>query len=193
MRNYFQDSSSFSFRRCLPSGWTFLLFSGIVTLVSEKIFLDPDDFWRTFSIHFLVGITTFMLAAFIIYRRERTFINNIIRFREHADWRIKSHSSQSKNFTINYLMEKKIAFRSSMHVDNSLLHLKAKVNTFTRYEGTLFWCFHELVHVPFSLAIIFAWCCKHACWHLRIVLVQIVDLNFPIEKDEKAIKRPHSF
>lgn len=85
IRNYFQDSSSFSFRRCLPSGWTFLLFSGIVTLVSEKLFLDPDDFWRTFSIHFLVGITTFMLAAFIIYRRERTFISNIIRFREHAD------------------------------------------------------------------------------------------------------------
>lgn len=63
---FFQDSSSFSFRRCLPSGWTFLLFSGIVTLVSEKIFLDPDDFWRTFSIHFLVGITSFMLAAFIM-------------------------------------------------------------------------------------------------------------------------------
>lgn len=85
IRNYFQDSSSFSFHRCLPSGWTFLLFSGIFTLVSEKIFLDPDDFWRTFSIHFLVGITSFMLAAFAIYRRERTFINNIIRFREHAD------------------------------------------------------------------------------------------------------------
>uniref|UniRef100_M1AAY9 Protein RFT1 homolog n=2 Tax=Solanum tuberosum TaxID=4113 RepID=M1AAY9_SOLTU len=85
IRNYFQDSSSFSFRRCLPSGWTFLLFSGIFTLVSEKIFLDPDDFWRTFSIHFLVGITSFMLAAFVIYRRERTFINNIILFREHAD------------------------------------------------------------------------------------------------------------
>ncbi|XP_009784279.1 uncharacterized protein [Nicotiana sylvestris] len=85
IRNYFQGSSSFSFRSCLPSGWTFLLLSGVVTLISEKLFLDRDDFWKTFSVHFIVGITSFMLAAFIIYRRERSFINNIIRFREHAD------------------------------------------------------------------------------------------------------------
>nr|GLL39383.1 protein RFT1 homolog [Ipomoea trifida] len=84
IKNYFQDSS-FSFRSCLPSGWTFLLFSGAVTMVSEKLFLDHDDFWRTFCIHFSVGFTCFLVTALTIYRRERSFINNIIRFREHAD------------------------------------------------------------------------------------------------------------
>lgn len=63
---YSQDSS-FSFRSCLPSGWTFLLFSGAVTMVSEKLFLDHDNFWRTFCIHFSVGFTCFLVTALIMY------------------------------------------------------------------------------------------------------------------------------
>lgn len=85
IRQYFKDTSSFSFRHCLPSGWTVLLFFSVVTLVSEKIFLDRDNFWPTFSIHFSIGVTCFCIAAFIIYHRERHFINKVVRFREHAD------------------------------------------------------------------------------------------------------------
>ncbi|CAL5364182.1 unnamed protein product [Camellia sinensis] len=73
--NSLTDSASFSFRSCLPSGWMVLLFSSITTLISEKIFLDRQNFWPTFLIHFSVGN----------YRRERPFINKIIRFRDHAD------------------------------------------------------------------------------------------------------------
>ncbi|KAK2975810.1 hypothetical protein RJ640_022827 [Escallonia rubra] len=79
------DSSSFSFHSCLPSGWTVLLFSGLATLVSEKIFLDRDNFWPTFSLHFSIGLTCFCIASFVIYRRERSFINKVIRFRDHVD------------------------------------------------------------------------------------------------------------
>lgn len=84
IRNYFQDSS-FSFLSCLPSGWTVLLFSSVVTLISERIFLDQDKFFATFLIHFSVGFTCLTISAFIIYRGERPFINKIVRFREHAD------------------------------------------------------------------------------------------------------------
>ncbi|XP_059634206.1 uncharacterized protein LOC132276673 isoform X2 [Cornus florida] len=85
IKNYFQDSSSFSFRNCLPSGWIALLFSSVATLISEKIFLDPDNFWPTFFIHFSIGLTCFCVASFVIYRKERSFINNIICFHDHAD------------------------------------------------------------------------------------------------------------
>ncbi|XP_024991323.1 protein RFT1 homolog isoform X2 [Cynara cardunculus var. scolymus] len=85
IRNYFQDSSSFSFHSCLPAGWTILLFSSIATLVSEKLILDPDNFWPTFCIHFSIGLSCFSLASFVIYRQERSFINKVVRFREHSD------------------------------------------------------------------------------------------------------------
>ncbi|GAA0185064.1 hypothetical protein LIER_32352 [Lithospermum erythrorhizon] len=85
IKKYFQGSHSFSFHSCLPAGWTFLLYAGIVTFVSEKVFLDRNKFWPTFFVHFAIGFTSLSLAAFIIYRRERHFINEIIRFREHAD------------------------------------------------------------------------------------------------------------
>lgn len=85
IKNYFQGSHSFSFLSCLPAGWTFLLYAGVVTFVSEKVFLDRAKFWPTFFVHFVIGFTSLSLAAFIIYRRERSFINKIIRFREHAD------------------------------------------------------------------------------------------------------------
>ncbi|GMY07836.1 protein RFT1 homolog [Fagus crenata] len=84
IKHYFQDSS-FSFSSCLPSGWTVLLFSGVTTLISEKIFLDRENFWPTFFIHFSIGFACFCVSSFVIYRRERLFINKIIRFRDHSD------------------------------------------------------------------------------------------------------------
>ncbi|KAG2714176.1 hypothetical protein I3760_03G013800 [Carya illinoinensis] len=85
IKQYFQDSSSFSFSSCLPSGWTVLLFSGVVTLISEKIFLDRENFWTTFLVHFFIGFACFCMSSFVIYRREKPFINKIIRFRDHVD------------------------------------------------------------------------------------------------------------
>ncbi|KAL8126234.1 uncharacterized protein LOC141720785 isoform X1 [Apium graveolens] len=85
IRKYFQDTSSFSFRKCLPSGWIILPVFCLATLISERIFLDRDKFWPTFSIHFTVGFTCFSIAASVIYRGERRFINNVVLFRKHAD------------------------------------------------------------------------------------------------------------
>ncbi|XP_074312475.1 uncharacterized protein LOC141647974 [Silene latifolia] len=85
IKRYFKDSSSFSFRSCLPSGWVVLIISGAVTLISEKIFLDKDSFWISFLVHFSVGFTCFCFSAVIIYYRERGFINKLIRVRHHAD------------------------------------------------------------------------------------------------------------
>ncbi|CAN1180471.1 Protein RFT1 homolog [Linum perenne] len=79
------DSSAFSFSNCMPSGWPVLLISGIVTLISERVFLDHDNFWSTFSIHFSVGVACFCVSSIVIYRRERSFVNKIIRFRDHED------------------------------------------------------------------------------------------------------------
>lgn len=84
IKRYFKNSS-FSFNSCLPSGWIFLLFSGVLTLISERLFLDQQNFWSTFLLHFLIGLTCFLVSLFIIYRRERSFINKIIRFRQHSD------------------------------------------------------------------------------------------------------------
>ncbi|KAK6912919.1 RFT1 [Dillenia turbinata] len=61
-----QGSSSFSFSRCFPSGWKVLLFSGVATLVSEKVFLDRENFWRTFPMHFSVGFACFCVSATIM-------------------------------------------------------------------------------------------------------------------------------
>ncbi|GMJ00174.1 hypothetical protein like AT5G07630 [Hibiscus trionum] len=85
IKHFFQESSSFSFYSCLPSGWTILLLSGIATLISEKVFLDRENFWSSFLIHFCIGFTFFCISSFVIYRRERPFINKIIRFRDHSD------------------------------------------------------------------------------------------------------------
>ncbi|KAK8598826.1 hypothetical protein V6N13_076772 [Hibiscus sabdariffa] len=79
------ESSSFSFYSCLPSGWTILLLSGVATLISEKVFLDRENFWSSFLVHFCIGFTFFCISAFVIYQRERPFINKIIRFRDHSD------------------------------------------------------------------------------------------------------------
>ncbi|XP_042482120.1 protein RFT1 homolog [Macadamia integrifolia] len=85
IRHYFQDSSSFAFDQCLPSGWAVLLFSGVATLISERIFLDRENFWPTMFIHSFFGVTCLCVSAIVIYRRERSFINKIIRFREHVE------------------------------------------------------------------------------------------------------------
>lgn len=62
----FQDSS-FSFLSCLPSGWTVLLFSSLVTFISERVFLDQDKFFATFLIHFSVGVSCLTMSAYIMY------------------------------------------------------------------------------------------------------------------------------
>ncbi|KAH8513665.1 hypothetical protein H0E87_006798 [Populus deltoides] len=67
----FQDSSAFSFTICLPSGWTVLLFSGVITLISEKLFLDHKNFWPAFKIHFAIGLSCFCIASFIITKNTR--------------------------------------------------------------------------------------------------------------------------
>ena len=62
-----QDSSSFSFYKCLPEGWKVLLFSGITTIISERIFLDREKFWATFVVHFTIGVACFCTSAFVMY------------------------------------------------------------------------------------------------------------------------------
>ncbi|XP_027354961.1 protein RFT1 homolog [Abrus precatorius] len=85
IKNYFQGSSSFSFSGCLPSGWIFVLLSGVITLISENVFLDRDDFWPTFTIHLFIGLGCFCVSSYAIYCREKTFIRRIIRFNDHSD------------------------------------------------------------------------------------------------------------
>ncbi|XP_054814813.1 uncharacterized protein LOC129315253 isoform X2 [Prosopis cineraria] len=85
IKHYFQGSSSFSFHSCLPSGWIILLLSGIITIISEKIFLVRENFWLTFPIHFSIGLACFCVSSYVIYRREKPFIRRIIRFRDHSD------------------------------------------------------------------------------------------------------------
>ncbi|KAI3925031.1 hypothetical protein MKW98_009681 [Papaver atlanticum] len=82
IKRYFKDSSSeFRFRECWPSGWIVLVLSSFVTQISERIFLDQENFWLTLFIHFSVGIACFCISSFMIYRQERAFINKVIRFR----------------------------------------------------------------------------------------------------------------
>ncbi|WZZ22936.1 hypothetical protein YC2023_124323 [Brassica napus] len=88
IQRYFKggaSSSPFSFRKCFPSGWQILILSGIITIISEKAILDHKNFWATFPPHFAIGFLCFCLSAIVIYRRERVFINRIIRFRNHDD------------------------------------------------------------------------------------------------------------
>lgn len=61
------DSSAFTFRSCLPSGWTVLLFSGVTTLISERVFLDHNNFWPTFLVHFSIGFTCFGTSSAVMW------------------------------------------------------------------------------------------------------------------------------
>ncbi|EYU32859.1 hypothetical protein MIMGU_mgv11b019734mg [Erythranthe guttata] len=79
------DSSSFSFRDCLPKGSEFLLISGAAIFILERTYLDRENFWSTFTIHLSFGLACFSVAAVVIYKKEKPFISKIIRFREHAD------------------------------------------------------------------------------------------------------------
>lgn len=85
IKKYFQEHGQFSFRNCLPSGWMILTFSGMITLFSEKIFLNRVVFWTTFPIHLFVGVICLVISSVVIYRGEKSFINRIIRFRDHTD------------------------------------------------------------------------------------------------------------
>ncbi|RDY00293.1 Protein RFT1-like protein, partial [Mucuna pruriens] len=85
IKNYFQGSSSFSFCGCLPSGWIILLLSGVITLISESVFLVRDNFWPSFMIHLSVGLGCFCVSSYVIYCREKPFIRRIIRFNDHLD------------------------------------------------------------------------------------------------------------
>ncbi|KAL0438367.1 UNVERIFIED_CONTAM: protein RFT1 [Sesamum latifolium] len=75
IRKYFKDSSSFSFSGCLPAGYEFLLVSGVATFILERTYLDRDNFWATFTIHFSFGLACFSVAAFVIYKKEKPFIS----------------------------------------------------------------------------------------------------------------------
>ncbi|KAK8965264.1 hypothetical protein KSP40_PGU014937 [Platanthera guangdongensis] len=84
IRRYFKDTS-FSVIQCLPSGWIVLILSGAITLISERLILDKGNFWQTFMIHLSIGLFCFSMSAIVIYRRERQFIDKIIRIRVHID------------------------------------------------------------------------------------------------------------
>lgn len=111
----------------MPSGWMFLLFSGVLTLVSERLFMDQQNFWSTFSLHFSIGLVCFLVSLCVMwansllislswnffclnssnplckfdfcfvlnsYCRERSFINKIVRFRQHSDWQAFSWGAE---------------------------------------------------------------------------------------------------
>ncbi|PKU70013.1 hypothetical protein MA16_Dca022258 [Dendrobium catenatum] len=66
IRRYFKGSS-FSFLKSLPSGWIVLLLSGAVTLASEKLVLDRENFWHSFLIHLSIGLLCFCISAIVMY------------------------------------------------------------------------------------------------------------------------------
>ncbi|THU55305.1 hypothetical protein C4D60_Mb11t05180 [Musa balbisiana] len=82
--SYFQDSS-FSFYRCLPSGWEVLLLSYTATVISERVFLDKENFWQTLPIHLAIGLACFCFSSIVIYSREKQLINKIIGMHKHTD------------------------------------------------------------------------------------------------------------
>ncbi|XP_020579205.1 protein RFT1 homolog isoform X2 [Phalaenopsis equestris] len=68
----FFKGSSFSFLQSLPSGWIVLLLSGAVTLVSERMVLDRENFWHSFLIHLSIGVLCFCISAMVMYRLNET-------------------------------------------------------------------------------------------------------------------------
>ncbi|XP_078148266.1 lipid transporter isoform X2 [Carex rostrata] len=85
IKQYFKNSSSFSFRECMPRGWLFLFLSSLTTVISERVFLKREKFWDTFPIHLSIGVVCFSVSCAAIYSHEKQFINRIIRTRKHAD------------------------------------------------------------------------------------------------------------
>lgn len=84
IQQFFKDTS-FSFLLCLPSGWVVLVLSGAITLISERLILDRENFWQSFMIHLSIGLVCFFISAIVIYRRERRFFDKIIRIHAHSD------------------------------------------------------------------------------------------------------------
>ncbi|KAG6477611.1 hypothetical protein ZIOFF_066879 [Zingiber officinale] len=78
-------SPSFSLLRCLPSGWEILLLSCIITLVSERVLLDKENFWQTLPAHLAIGFTCFCISSIVIFRHEKQFIKKIIGMHKHID------------------------------------------------------------------------------------------------------------
>lgn len=62
-----QGSSAFSFRDCLPRGYELLLVSGVATFILERLYLNRDNFWATFSAHFFFGFACFSVTAFVMW------------------------------------------------------------------------------------------------------------------------------
>lgn len=69
---------SFSFQRCLPSGWILLIISGAITLFSEAMFLDRNNFWQTMLIHLAVGVVCFAISTAVMYVLTPLVISSII-------------------------------------------------------------------------------------------------------------------
>ncbi|XP_074568788.1 uncharacterized protein LOC141825299 isoform X2 [Curcuma longa] len=70
INSYFQVSPSFSLLRCLPSGWEILLLSCIITLVSERVLLDKENFWQTLPAHLAIGFTCFCISSIVMLLRK---------------------------------------------------------------------------------------------------------------------------
>ncbi|KAJ1703825.1 hypothetical protein LUZ63_003604 [Rhynchospora breviuscula] len=85
IKRYFKNSSSFSFRECMPRGWLFLFFSSLATVLSERVFLKKDKFWDTFPIHLSIGVVSFSISCAAIYSHEKQFINRIMCINKHAN------------------------------------------------------------------------------------------------------------
>ncbi|GJN07425.1 hypothetical protein PR202_ga25255 [Eleusine coracana subsp. coracana] len=75
----FTQLGSFSFLRCLPSGWGILLISGLTTAFSERVFLNRERFMQTLPIHMAIGIMCLSISAFEIYRGEKLFLRQMFR------------------------------------------------------------------------------------------------------------------
>lgn len=64
---FVKQDSSFSFYRCLPSGWEVLLLSYTATVISERVFLDKENFWHTLPIHLAIGLACFCFSSIVMY------------------------------------------------------------------------------------------------------------------------------
>ncbi|KAK7851690.1 protein rft1 like protein [Quercus suber] len=109
IKRYFQDSS-FSFSSCLPSGWKVLLFSGVTTLISEKIFLDRKNFWPTFFIHFSIGLACFCVSSFVIKNKRELKPNSRTYFLMKTSEICFERSNMSKSCCIEKLWRRNLYF-----------------------------------------------------------------------------------
>ncbi|XP_062187184.1 uncharacterized protein LOC133890704 isoform X1 [Phragmites australis] len=76
IKDYFKGS--FSFWRCVPSGWGILLISGLTTAFSERMFLNRMRFKQTLPIHMAIGVMCLSVSSLEIYRGEKQFLMRIM-------------------------------------------------------------------------------------------------------------------